>query len=84
MSSSKRPETPADAPANATADTTAESTSAEGTGVEETAAEPEEPLNRAARRAKAKKAAPSHVGPQAGFQGQQGRGPRSHTKRRIG
>ncbi|MEJ3652062.1 hypothetical protein WEH80_03510 [Actinomycetes bacterium KLBMP 9759] len=79
MSSSERPETPADTPADAVAD----AGSAEETGVEEASSEPEEPLNRAARRAKAKKAAPSHVGPQFGFQSQQGRGPRSHTKRRI-
>jgi hypothetical protein len=41
----------------------------------------EVPLNRAARRAKAKQAAPSHVGPRFG-QPHDGRGPRAHTKRR--
>ncbi|MDT7709228.1 MAG: hypothetical protein QOG20_4835 [Pseudonocardiales bacterium] len=50
--------------------------------VDEAAAEVEVPLNRAARRAKAKKAAPSHVGPTAGRSGE-GHGPRSHTKRQI-
>ena len=47
------------------------------------AAEVEVPLNRAARRAKAKGNDPSHVGPQSG-RTDQGRGPRSHTKRQIG
>ena len=47
------------------------------------AAEVEVPLNRAARRAKAKGNNPSHVGPQSG-RTDQGRGPRSHTKRQIG
>ncbi|MHA6795875.1 hypothetical protein ACVGVM_20510 [Pseudonocardia bannensis] len=46
------------------------------------ATEAEMPMNRAARRAKAKQAAPSHVGPDGGPV-RQGRGPRSHTKRRI-
>ncbi len=41
------------------------------------------PLNRAERRARAKGDNPSHVGPQAG-RTDQGRGPRSHTKRQIG
>ena len=41
-----------------------------------------EPLNRAARRAKAKQADPSHVGPRPGY-APAGRGGRSHTKRRI-
>jgi hypothetical protein len=51
--------------------------------VEETAAdEVEVPLNRAARRAKAKGGDPSHVGPQAG-RSDQSRGPRSHTKRQL-
>lgn len=45
--------------------------------------EAEAPLNRAARRARAKGNNPSHVGPQAG-RTDQGRGPRSHTKRQIG
>jgi hypothetical protein len=44
------------------------------------AAEPEA-LNRAARRAKAKGAEPSHVGPRAGV-ARQAKGARSHTKRR--
>lgn len=48
----------------------------------EAAAEAEVPLNRAARRAKAKGGSPSHVGPQAG-RSDQSRGPRSHTKRQI-
>ncbi len=47
------------------------------------APEDEAPLNRAARRAKAKGNNPSHVGPQSG-RTDQGRGPRSHTKRQIG
>jgi hypothetical protein len=47
----------------------------------EPAAEPE-PLNRAARRAKAKQADPSHVGPR-GAQSRTVNGGRSHTKRRI-
>jgi hypothetical protein len=42
-----------------------------------------EPLNRADRRAKAKQADPSHVGPRPGY-APSGRGGRSHTKRRIG
>jgi hypothetical protein len=42
-----------------------------------------EPLNRAARRAKAKQSDPSHVGPRPGY-APTGRGGRSHTKRRIG
>ncbi len=46
------------------------------------AAEAEVPLNRAARRAKAKGNDPSHVGPQSG-RTDQGKGPRSHTKRQI-
>ena len=51
----------------------------------EPAAEVEEvPLNRAARRAKAKKTVPAHVGPRAGRTDQGGRGARSHTKRQIG
>jgi hypothetical protein len=40
-----------------------------------------EPLNRAARRAKAKQTDPSHVGPRGGLN-RQVRGARSHTKRR--
>jgi hypothetical protein len=48
----------------------------------EPAADPEEPLNRAARRAKAKQVDPSHVGPRAGH-AREGHGARSHTKRRI-
>ena len=44
--------------------------------------EVEVPLNRAARRAKAKGGNPSHVGPQAG-RSDQGKGPRSHTKRQL-
>jgi hypothetical protein len=40
------------------------------------------PLNRAARRAKAKQTDPSHVGPRPGY-APVGRGGRSHTKRRI-
>jgi hypothetical protein len=59
---------------------------AEDTVVEdaEPVAEVEEvPLNRAARRAKAKKSIPAHVGPRAG-RTDQGRGARSHTKRQIG
>lgn len=51
---------------------------------QEQPAEEEAPLNRAARRAKAKKVDPSHVGPQGSPQVRQGRGPRSHTKRQIG
>jgi hypothetical protein len=47
----------------------------------EPAAEPE-PLNRADRRAKAKQADPSHVGPRGGRSRVAG-GARSHTKRRI-
>lgn len=39
------------------------------------------PLNRAARRAKAKQTDPSHVGPRGGATVRSGRGPRSHTKR---
>lgn len=42
--------------------------------------EAEQPLNRAARRAKAKGADPSHVGPR-GSNVRQGRGPRSNSKR---
>ncbi len=42
----------------------------------------EVPLNRAARRARAKGGNPSHVGPQAG-RSDQGRGERSHTKRQL-
>jgi hypothetical protein len=42
----------------------------------------EVPVNRAARRAKAKGTDPSHVGPQGG-RADRGRGPRSHTKRRL-
>ena len=49
---------------------------------DDTIDEVEAPLNRAARRAKAKGNNPSHVGPQAG-RTDQGRGPRSHTKRQI-
>jgi hypothetical protein len=41
-----------------------------------------EPLNRAARRAKAKQTDPSHVGPRGGLT-RQVRGARSHTKRRT-
>jgi hypothetical protein len=40
----------------------------------------EVPLNRAARRAKAKQPEPSHVGPRAA-RTSQGRGARSHSKR---
>jgi hypothetical protein len=47
----------------------------------EPADEPE-PLNRAARRAKAKQNDPSHVGPRAGH-AREGHGARSHTKRRT-
>lgn len=43
--------------------------------------EPEAPLNRAARRAKAK-AQPGHVGPQ-NDPTRAGRGPRPHTKRSL-
>ena len=51
---------------------------------EETAeVEVDVPLNRAARRARAKGHDPAHVGPQSG-RTDQGRGPRSHTKRQIG
>lgn len=42
--------------------------------------EAEQPLNRAARRAKAKGTDPSHVGPR-GSNVRQGRGPRSNSKR---
>jgi hypothetical protein len=56
---------------------------AEKVETEEVATEAEVPLNRAARRAKAKGNNPSHVGPQSG-RTDQGRGPRSHTKRQIG
>ncbi|HYH29636.1 MAG TPA: hypothetical protein VD903_04550 [Pseudonocardia sp.] len=41
------------------------------------------PLNRAARRAKADKAEPTHVGPRADI-ARQARGARPHTKRRRG
>jgi hypothetical protein len=41
-----------------------------------------EPLNRAARRTKAKQTDPSHVGPRGGLN-RQTRGARSHTKRRT-
>jgi len=41
----------------------------------------EAPLNRAARRAKAKKAAPSHVGPQPGWGLPGARAARPRTKR---
>jgi hypothetical protein len=41
------------------------------------------PLNRAARRAKAAKAEPTHVGPRDDV-ARQGRGARPHTKRRSG
>jgi hypothetical protein len=41
------------------------------------------PLNRAERRAKAKKAEPTHVGPR-GATAQGGRGARPHTKRTRG
>jgi hypothetical protein len=41
------------------------------------------PLNRAARRAKAAKAEPSHVGPRDALE-RQARGARPHTKRRRG
>jgi hypothetical protein len=51
--------------------------------LDDEAPEEEAPLNRAARRAKAKGNNPSHVGPQSG-RTDQGRGPRSHTKRQIG
>lgn len=44
--------------------------------------DPEAPLNRADRRAKAKGLDPSHVGPRAGRTAQ-GRSARSHTKRQI-
>jgi hypothetical protein len=50
----------------------------------ETGTEPDEesaPLNRAARRAKAKKGEPTHVGPR-GDLARQARGGRPHTKRR--
>lgn len=50
--------------------------------LDEATAEAEAPLNRADRRAKAKSGNPSHVGPQAG-RSDQGRGPRSHTKREL-
>jgi hypothetical protein len=46
------------------------------------APEAEVPLNRAARRAKAKQTDPSHVGPRAGRTGK-GRSARSHTKRQT-
>ena len=49
---------------------------------EAAADEVEVPLNRAARRARAKGGNPSHVGPQAG-RSDQGKGPRSHTKRQL-
>lgn len=45
-----------------------------------TAEAAEQPLNRAARRAKAKVTDPSHVGPR-GSNVRQGRGPRSNSKR---
>lgn len=45
-------------------------------------AEPEAPLNRAERRKRAA-AQPGHVGPQSDVT-RGGRGPRPHTKRRIG
>ena len=41
------------------------------------------PLNRAARRAKAAKATPNHVGPRGDLD-RQSRGARPHTKRQIG
>ena len=50
----------------------------------EPAAEPDEesaPLNRAARRAKARKGEPTHVGPRDDL-ARQARGGRPHTKRR--
>lgn len=53
----------------------------EANAPEETA-EPEVPLNRAERRAKAKGTDPSHVGPRAG-RSSQGRTARSHTKRQL-
>ena len=60
-----------------------ESASVEEPELEEaTADEAEVPLNRADRRAKAKGKDPSHVGPQAG-RSDQGKGPRSHTKRQL-
>lgn len=60
-----------------------ESASAEEPELDETAGdEVEVPLNRAARRARAKGNNPSHVGPQAG-RSDQGKGPRSHTKRQL-
>lgn len=48
---------------------------------EEAPAAEEEPLNRAARRARAKQATPSHVGPRQAFGQPASRGGRPRTKR---
>jgi hypothetical protein len=64
-------------------DAVAEETEPEAALEPDEAPEEEAPPNRAARRAKAKGNNPSHVGPQSG-RTDQGRGPRSHTKRQIG
>jgi len=61
---------------------TAESVTAESAVAETVTAEPEVPLNRAERRAKAKSNEPSHVGPRAGRTAQGGSA-RSHTKRQL-
>jgi len=66
---------------NATPEVPEESGEPDPVALETEDEEAEAPLNRAARRAKAKKAAPSHVGPQPGWGLPGVRSARPRTKR---